>query len=46
MHYQPKLFQPSPHCYCYCVVVVVTGDSYGDSGVAVQEFADDEVVFQ
>ena len=58
MHYQPKLFQGSPHCYCYCVVVIGDGygdngvvaqefgDGYGDGGVVAQEFADDDVVFQ
>ena len=42
MRYKPKLFQAGPHCYCYCVV----GSGYGVGGVAVYEFANDEVMFQ
>ena len=48
IHYQPKIFQASLHCHCYCVVVVVfvVGGGYGDGGVADQEFADGDVLFQ
>ena len=34
MHYQPKVFQASPHRYRCCVVVVVADGDYGYGGFA------------